>query len=316
MNYKEQCIKIFNKYPDAKYVEIPSYAFPKEPSLRYYTYDTPFNPDKFSYINGKIRCKLETETISMNDMPMLNYYDRDMKKHSITDISFMFMDCVNLRNIYIASFDTRNVIDMHALFCNCTNIKALDIPNWNTSNVIHMNYMFYNCKSLVHLDISNWDTSRVITMNSMFRDCSNLKVLDLNNWNTSKTTHMQYMFSNCELLRKLLIRNWNIEQVVNMLNIFENCNSLTITDINQLIQYCSKSYIANMNTVKFTDEIASWLSKYNSVAKHNARIAYGRLKQSDRKYINDVFKNNPDIVAECESRIKYAYEVFDMILRN
>lgn len=75
MSYKEQCRKIFNKYPDAKYVEIPS--------LKYYTYETPFNPNKFLYVDGKIRCKLETKTITMDDMPMLNYYDRDMVRHSV-----------------------------------------------------------------------------------------------------------------------------------------------------------------------------------------------------------------------------------------
>ena len=307
MDYKEQCRKIFNEHRDAKYVEVPS--------LKYYTYETPFNPNKFLYVDGKIRCNIETETITMNDMPMLNYYDRDLVRHSVTDISCMFMDCINLRSIYISNLDTSRVMDMHALFCNCTSIRALDIPNWNTSNVIHMNYMFYNCSSLIHLDISQWDTSRVQDMHCMFKDCSMLKVLDFNNWNTSNVTHMQHMFSNCTLLRKLLIRNWSIEQVMNMQGMFENCNSLPITDINQLIQRSSSSYIVNMDAVNVPKEIAFWLRKHNSIAKHKARIAYGRLSQSDKRYINGIFKNNPNIVAECESKTKYTHEVFDRILK-
>lgn len=308
MNFKRECKKIFETHSNANYIEIPT--------LKYYTYPTPFNPDKFMYVGNKIRCMPETKTVTINDMPMFVYYSRDMKLHFVSDLSYLFRDCTKLHSIYIDKLYTDNVMDMSGMFFNCCNIKALNVSNWDTSNVIHMHDMFGNCTSLEHLDISNWNTSNVLDMYGMFRNCTSLKVLDLNKWQISKTTHLQEMFANCTQLRKLLIKNWTLDQVVNIQNILYNCNSLPATDISKLIQNSSRARVLDAELIKIPAIINCWLASSTDISQHNAKIAYLRLQPDERGYIYNVFRKHPGIVAECESKARYKSEVFRLILNT
>ena len=56
----------------------------------------------------------------------------------ITNISFLFQNCSNLKNIPL--LDTSNVIDMKGMFQDCSSLKT--IPMLNTSNVTEMDYLF------------------------------------------------------------------------------------------------------------------------------------------------------------------------------
>ena len=62
--------------------------------------------------------------------------------------------------------------DCSYMFSGCENIKYIHFTNFNTSNIKYMSCMFSGCKSLNSLpDISKWNTSNVYSMIDMFRGC-------------------------------------------------------------------------------------------------------------------------------------------------
>ena len=91
----------------------------------------------------------------------------------LTDCSYMFSGCKNIKYIHFTNFNTSNVNNMSSMFSGCKSLNSLpDISNWNTSNVNNMRAMFNQCKSLNSLpDISKWNTSNVNDMSRMFSGC-------------------------------------------------------------------------------------------------------------------------------------------------
>ena len=67
--------QLFESDPNIKYIEIGT--------LRKCKWDTPFNPEKFELINGKIRCKPEVTDVFANDLPLMHYYSRGMEEHVV-----------------------------------------------------------------------------------------------------------------------------------------------------------------------------------------------------------------------------------------
>jgi surface protein len=92
---------------------------------------------------------------------------------NLTDCSYMFSGCENIKYINFSNFSTSNVKNMRCMFYGCKSLNSLpDISKWDTSNVEDMSYMFSGCNSLNSLpDISKWDTSNVKNMRSMFGEC-------------------------------------------------------------------------------------------------------------------------------------------------
>ena len=92
---------------------------------------------------------------------------------NLTDCSYMFSGCENIKYIHFTNFITSNVNDMSSMFRGCNSLKSLpDISKWNTSNVNDMSYMFSRCNSLNSLpDISKWNTSNVNNMSNIFEGC-------------------------------------------------------------------------------------------------------------------------------------------------
>ena len=71
-----------------------------------------------------------------------------------------------------------NLTDCSYMFSGCENIKYIHFSNFITTNLQNMSYMFYNCKSLNSLpDISKWNTSNVEDMSGMFYECNSLNSL-------------------------------------------------------------------------------------------------------------------------------------------
>ena len=137
----------------------------------------------------------------------LNSSNFDTSK--MTDMSWMFDNCLNLTTLDLSNFDTSNVTNMSYMFSKCQSLTSLDLSNFDTSRVTDMSYMFSYCSRLISLDLSSFDTSNVTDMSYMFKDCSGLTLLDLSNFNTSKVTIMGDMFCWCYNLTTLNISNFD-----------------------------------------------------------------------------------------------------------
>ena len=124
------------------------------------------------------------------------------KTSEITNMSFMFCDCINLEHLNLSNFNTDKVTEMKTMFCQCINLKTLNISNFDTSNVITMECMFWSCENLKELDISNFYIGNIKILNGIFWDCKSLETLKVS------TDCLQFFLTHRGLL--------NIENNVNI----------------------------------------------------------------------------------------------------
>ncbi len=148
------------------------------------------------------------------------------KTEEIINLSGMLEQCKSLNVLNLSNFNTINVVDMNKLFSECSNLKSLDLSNFNTSKVINMAYMFYNCSSLKELNLSNFNTKNVEYMNGMFYKCSSLENINISSFQTEKVNDMSYMFSECSSLKILNLSNFNTNNVTLLKSMFSKCTSL------------------------------------------------------------------------------------------
>ena len=145
----------------------------------------------------------------------------------MTDMSWMFDNCLILTTLDLSNFDTSNVTNMSYMFSECKSLTSLDLSNFDTSKVTDMSYMFSYCSRLISLDLSSFDTSNVTDMSYMFEDCSGLTLLDLSNFNIENVTDMHYMFKYCDSLTTINVSNqWNTDSVKFSIKMFKKCYSL------------------------------------------------------------------------------------------
>ena len=146
----------------------------------------------------------------------------------ITDMSYMFYNCLNLQSLDVSSFDTRKATNMRSMFYNCVNLSSLDVSSFDTSNVTDMSFMFAggpgNKMSLTEIKgIEKFNTSRVINMSTMFQNCINLSSLDLSSFDTSNVTDMSYMFSGTKNLKNIYVGpNWTMKNVTSSNYMYSN----------------------------------------------------------------------------------------------
>ena len=218
--------------------------------------------------NGTIYLYSEADMISMPDSakfmfrklnaleslnPIINL-GVTQETSNVTDMSFMFANCLSLKNIDLSSsnfvtrnvsdmtcmfdsckqlieldvtrFDTSKVKDMGSMFRSCEKIENLNVSNFNTKQVSRMSMMFSYCSSLLSLDLKSFDTSNVLDFRNMFSDCVKLHSVDLSSFDTSKVTDMYWMFYNCKELNSLDLRSFDTSNVTTMEFMFGNCTKL------------------------------------------------------------------------------------------
>ena len=214
-----------------------------------------YKPTSLSYFFNRLT-KLETIT-------GLEYLNTE----KVTDMSYMFYNCVALTSLDVTKFNTANVKNMGNMFYSCSALTSLDVTKFNTENVANMSYMFYSCSSLKSLDVTHFNTANVKNMTSMFSGCSSLTSLDVTHFNTANVTNMISMFSVCSKLTSLNVTNFNTANVKSMSHMFNSCSALTSLDItnfntenvtNMSYMFNSSSsltslYLTNFNTEKVTN---------------------------------------------------------------
>ena len=214
-----------------------------------------YKPTSLSYFFNRLT-KLETIT-------GLEYLNTE----KVTDMSYMFYNCVALTSLDVTKFNTANVKNMGNMFYSCSALTSLDVTKFNTENVANMSYMFYSCSSLKSLDVTHFNTANVKNMTSMFSGCSSLTSLDVTHFNTANVMNMISMFSVCSKLTSLNVTNFNTANVKSMSHMFNSCSALTslditnfntenVTNMSYMFNSCSSLtslYLTNFNTEKVTN---------------------------------------------------------------
>ena len=151
---------------------------------------------------------------------------------SMTSMSMWFWALDELRVFSSAyGYDTSHVTDMSFMFGNCIALESADLSGFDTSNVEYMNNMFQKCESLIDVNVNSLDTSSVLTMTEMFDSCSSLVNLDLSELDTSSLTEMESMLDSCKALKYLYLDGFDTSNVYKFDNVFYGCESLEYVDL-------------------------------------------------------------------------------------
>ena len=185
-----------------------------------------------SYTNGTGDVTAWLVTNSDDNTMYDLYLGAEVKIYAPSNAEDLFRDyknCVEIKGLN--NFDTSKVTNMSYMFRSCSNLRSLDLGNFDTSKVNNMAGMFDLCRSLISLDVSNFDTSEVTDMGSMFSLCASLTNLDVSNFNTSKVFDMGSMFFKCSSLTSLDVSGFDTSRVETMGNMFNSCVNLKTLDL-------------------------------------------------------------------------------------
>lgn len=189
--------KIFNLNEAITFIEIGTHRLCK--------YNVPYNPNLFAYedrILDGIKCKclvLKNKNVwelYEQDMPLLYCIDRNMKIHSINNISYMFADCIKLKYVHCGKMNTSKVIRMDFMFANCLSLVNVDCYAWNTGMLYSTSNMFANCSKLMSAPIVKWNTDSLEIANRMFYKCVSINhnTINIKKWKLNKLTDISEMF--------------------------------------------------------------------------------------------------------------------------
>ncbi len=184
----------------------------------------------------------------------------------VTNMSYMFANCINLNKLDISKFDTENVTDMSYMFSRCTTLSDIELSNLTTNKVMNMEYMFNECSNISNLNLSNFNTENVTDMKYMFNVCSNLSNLDISKFNTENVTDMKFMFNTCTNLVSLNLSNFNTSKVTNMQEMFSSCQKLENLvidfDISNVDDFTHMFlYVPNTVGIVTNENMKKWLSE-------------------------------------------------------
>ena len=246
-------------------------------------------------INGEIKSNVMKNKFSKEG----NYLFYIISSNDLTDMSWMFNECSELKEINLTSFNTSKVTNMSYMFNKCFSLKKLNLTSFKTNQVTNMRSMFCNCRSLTGIDLSLFNTEKVEDMSFMFFNCSSLKELNLSSFYTEKVKNMSYMFSHCSSLNKLNISTFNTEQVIEMTSMFSHCTSLKelnliafnisqVVDMSSMFLNCSSLKELNLSSFNTNKQI-NMIFMFDALNK-KCKISY------DDEQIDKQIKNTPGCI--------------------
>ncbi|MBO4244644.1 MAG: BspA family leucine-rich repeat surface protein [Bacteroidales bacterium] len=182
----------------------------------------------------------------------------NLNTSEVTDMRFMFEDCIYLTSLDVSSFKTDNVIDMCYMFSGCSSLTTIDLSKFNTENVTDMCGMFWLCRNLTSLDASGFNTKNVSNMYCMFSGCEKLTSLDVSGFKTDRVTNMGAMFQECKNLSTIDVSSFNIKNVTDMQRMFRGCENLETI-------YVGDGWNTNSDVVlEETDETSEVIEYWNT----------------------------------------------------
>ena len=154
-------------------------------------------------------------------------FDESFKNAKPTSCYAWFSDFSEIKTITdIQYLNTSEVTNMRYMFPNCVGLTALDLSSFNTASVTDMGYMFNGCR-FTSINLSSFNTEMVTDMENMFYDCNKLETIDLSSFNTESVTTMGWMFYTCSELKTIKVGSgWNTDAVGNSEDMFYGCSSL------------------------------------------------------------------------------------------
>ena len=182
-------------------------------------------------------------------------------KYSPRFISFSSYNGTEL-NQEIENLDTKNITDMSYMFNNCHNLREIDISNFNTDKITRISYMFYNCMILKNIKLFKIDTQNLRQMVQMFRDCRQITQIDLSNINVSNVIYTSGLFWNCQALENVILPDFSQANISDFSYFLYNCYKITKFDISNL----------NISVIKSTSNMFYGCSALTTLIINNPNL--------------------------------------------
>lgn len=180
---------------------------------------------------------------------------------SVSDFSYMFYNCIALRNVDLSNWNTAMMWSTESMFENVESVGKTDwgenyiygFENWNVLNLYSMNNMFKNSYNTQVLDLSKWNPTSLQTASYAFEGCFGLQELHLDNFNFNNLFNYEYMFPNFDYINRLIFINEDTYQFI--LNNYSSLN-ISFDDANDKRKWIFSSAILTFdsNAVIITDK--------------------------------------------------------------
>ena len=120
-------------------------------------------------------------------------FDKSFSTYTPTTLYGFFKSLTELETITgLEYLNTAKVTDMGFMFCNCLKLTSLDVTHFNTAKVTNMYSMFAYCVTLTTIYASSkFVTTQVSSSFNMFYNCKKLKGEEVG-WTKGKATDKTY----------------------------------------------------------------------------------------------------------------------------
>lgn len=192
----------------------------------------------------------------------------DVNKIRPTNVSYMFNNCRQIKNIDISCFSFSSTTTFSNMFNSCRKLQTIMYDKWAvTSKCTALNSLFTGCNYLTFNDkqpFNEWDTSKVTTMANVFESCNSITSIDISNWNISQVTSMASLFYLCISMKTVKLPVMPAPKLTNISTMFYSCYSLEgeidlsswqLQSINiccGLFNTCRRLSKINLGNAKFT----------------------------------------------------------------
>ena len=128
----------------------------------------------------KVLIKVLNEELDMNNMfAFTNIKTVKMisEKHvTIKNMESSFENCYFLEKFEIEGFNTSQVTNMSKLFYNSTNLKEVNIQKMSTTNLKDMSYMFAYT-NISNINIPNFSITPILNSTGVFEECNSIVII-------------------------------------------------------------------------------------------------------------------------------------------
>jgi len=252
------------------------------------------NIDMSSFITRKVT----DMSYMFSDCINLKTIKLSFNTNNVTDMSSMFNNCSMLENLDLSTFNTRKVKNMSYMFNKCSNLKSLDLKSFNTEEVENMIYMFNKCSTLENINLpSSFDTKNVKDMSCMFSECKNISTLNLESFHTQNVTNMIYMFNECQKIKELNLSKFDTKRVKNMKKLFKSCfvlkklqissfNTENVEDMSHMFDSCKELEYLDLS---FNSKKVTNMEYMFNLCINLKEINFNEFNTENVKYMNNMF---------------------------
>lgn len=235
-----------------------------------------------------VRCASKIDTTNVTGITL--------KRTIWDDDSNSFASC-KAESLILKNFDTSECTNLSNLFQNCSNLKELDISSWDTSKVTGMRDMFSNCSSLTSVNLSYFDFSNIgsnilndfNSLEGMFFYCLSLTSVIwpeevFINKNGKTVGSMSLMFYGCSSLTSIDLSSFNTSNVTNMGQMFSACSKLT--NVTWGNNWASNSAITSFDVSSCPLSHDSCLDLFNKLATKSSNATL-QLSTTTKGYMSE-----------------------------